>query len=38
MTGGQYAFEESPVDDVEFGLNCILDGIDRLIGVRKGKA
>jgi hypothetical protein len=38
MTGGQYAFEESPVDDVEFGLNCILDGIDRLIGARKGKA
>jgi hypothetical protein len=38
MTGGQYASEESPVDDVEFGLNCILDGIDRLIGARKGKA
>jgi AcrR family transcriptional regulator len=35
MTGGQYAFEESPVDDIEFGLNCILVGIDRLIADRK---
>jgi AcrR family transcriptional regulator len=35
MPGGQYAFEESPVDDVEFGLNRILDGIDRLIADRK---
>lgn len=35
MAGGQYAFEESPVDDVEFGLNRILDGIDRMIADRK---
>jgi hypothetical protein len=35
MTGGQYAFEESAVDDVQFGLNRILDGIDRLIADRE---
>jgi len=38
MSGGQYGFKESPVADVEFGLNCILDGIDRLIGRRKAFA
>lgn len=35
MTGAQYTFDESPVDDVEFGLDCILDGIDRLVTGRK---
>jgi AcrR family transcriptional regulator len=34
MRGGQYGFKESPVDDVEFGLNCILDGIDHLVRTR----
>ncbi len=29
------AIEEPPVDDVEFGLNRILDGIDSLIAARK---
>lgn len=33
MTGGQYAFEESAVDNVQFGLNRILDGIDRLVPI-----
>jgi hypothetical protein len=35
MTGAQYTFDESPVDDVEFGLDCIFDGIDRLVTGRK---
>src|SRR5260370_36487896 len=30
------AFEDSPVDDVEFELNCIVEGIDSLIAARKG--
>jgi hypothetical protein len=34
MTGAQDTFDESPIDDVEFGLDCILDGIDRLVAGR----
>ena len=35
MINAQHALKESPLDDVEFGLKCILDGIGRLIESRK---
>jgi len=34
MTGAQDTIDESPIDDVEFGLDCILDGIGRLVAGR----
>lgn len=34
IIGGQPVFKESPVDDVEFGLNRILDGINCLVAAK----
>ena len=35
IIGGQPVFKESPVDDVQFGLDRILDGINCLVALRE---